>query len=282
MEMDNLILTAIGAAVSAGKAVMEVYDTDFTVVEKSDKSPLTLADQRSHDIIADRLKNTAIPILSEEGKSIPPETRQQWDTLWIVDPLDGTKEFIKKNDEFTVNIALVTQGTPVMGVIFIPAQNVLYFASQALGAHRLSDAQILSQFSQAAETSAESPSISQVVSSSRRLPLAEPTTDPYSIVGSRSHATPELEAFVDEKRAHYNSVEFISAGSSLKFCLVAEGKAAIYPRLGPTMEWDTAAGQAIAVSSGARVYVHETGKALVYNRSELLNPYFIVERPIKG
>jgi 3'(2'), 5'-bisphosphate nucleotidase len=278
--MDDLILTAIGAAISAGKAIMAVYDTDFTVEKKSDKSPLTLADQRSHDIIAQRLEPTDIPILSEEGKSIPAQTRRQWDTLWIVDPLDGTKEFIKKNDEFTVNIALVTQGTPVMGVIFIPAQNVLYIASQTLGAHRLSDARMLSQLSHEPESNADSITLAQVISSSQRLPLFEPTTDPYCVVGSRSHATPELEAFVDEKRAQYPSVDFLSAGSSLKFCLVAEGKAAIYPRLGPTMEWDTAAGQAIAVASGARVYVQETGQPLTYNRTELLNPYFIVERPV--
>ena len=277
MDLHSLLLTAIHAAVDAGQAILEIYQTDFTVEHKSDDSPLTLADKKSHQAIVAHLEKTRIPILSEEGKSIPYERRGQWEMLWIVDPLDGTKEFIKRNDEFTVNIALIQGGVPVMGVIFIPVKHTVFFAEKALGAYKLSDADTINQLYQGIEKTGETLSIEALTEKSRRLPLAAPLHRPYTIVGSRSHSTPELEAFVEAKRSEFSEVDFVSAGSSLKFCLVAEGKADIYPRLGPTMEWDTAAGQAIAVFAGAAVTRHDTGSPLTYNRQNLLNPYFIVE-----
>jgi 3'(2'), 5'-bisphosphate nucleotidase len=274
LNMEKIGIPALQAAVLAGDAIMEVYRTDFGVDYKSDRSPLTLADQRAHDIITKCLLPLEIPILSEEGKNIPYAERKNWDTLWIVDPLDGTKEFVKKNDEFTVNIALVHDQTPVFGVIYVPVKNMLYFGRMTEGAYLLDNRKLLERLS---GSTADLPALEEVTAAGRRLPVSKPGQSPYVIVGSRSHLTPEVEAFVDVKKQHYDQVEFISAGSSLKFCLVAEGKAAIYPRLGPTMEWDTAAGQAIAAASGAHVYCHDTGKPLLYNRPDLLNPWFVVE-----
>ena len=277
MIADIYVTTALRAAVLAGRAIMDVYHTDFTVEQKSDDSPLTLADRLAHNLITEHLLPLGIPILSEEGKSIPHSERGTWDTLWIVDPLDGTKEFVKRNDEFTVNIALVRNQVPELGVIFVPVKKTLYFGWSNRGAYLLENTQLLSRLSDSEETADTTPDIDEIVTKSRRLPISRPGNAPYVIVGSRSHATPELEAFVEEQKTHFEQVEFVSAGSSLKFCLVAEGKAAIYPRLGPTMEWDTAAGHAIAVSSGAKIYRHDTGGPLLYNREDLLNPWFVVE-----
>lgn len=278
MDMKSLLLTSLYAAVDAGRAIMDIYQTDFTVEHKSDDSPLTLADKQAHNTIVKYLKDTHIPILSEEGKSISYAERSGWETLWVVDPLDGTKEFIKRNGEFTVNIALVQNKKPVMGIIFIPVKNTLFFAEKSIGSYKLEDTVVIDQLSKGANASESTIPLDAIIEKSQGLPLSAPSHSPYIIVGSRSHATPELEAFVEEKRTHYDQVEFISAGSSLKFCLVAEGRAAIYPRLAPTMEWDTAAGQAVAVCAGATVYRHDTGAPLDYNRNDLLNPYFIVER----
>jgi 3'(2'), 5'-bisphosphate nucleotidase len=272
---DQLAVTALGASILAGRAIMEVYHTDFTVEHKKDDSPLTLADKRAHDIITRELTPLGIPILSEEGKDIPYAERKAWKTLWIVDPLDGTKEFIKKNDEFTVNIALVQNQAPILGVIYVPVKNRLYFGSSNTGTHLLENMQMMEHL--AAESAGDRPPLAEVISCSRQLPVQAPGSSPYIIVGSRSHLTPEVETFVAEKKKQYEQVEFVSAGSSLKFCLVAEGNAAIYPRLGPTMEWDTAAGQAIAAFSGAKTYRHDTGAPLLYNRPDLLNPWFVVE-----
>ena len=274
---DNLVTTALRAAILAGQAIMDVYRTDFTVEHKSDNSPLTLADRQAHNLITEQLLPLEIPILSEEGKSIPYAERNKWRTLWIVDPLDGTKEFVKRNDEFTVNIALVRNQVPELGVIFVPVKNSLYFGCSNRGAYLLEDIRLLSRLSDPGRASDTSPDLGEIISKSRRLPITCPGNAPYVIVGSRSHATPELEAFVEEQKTKFERVEFVSAGSSLKFCLVAEGRAAIYPRLGPTMEWDTAAGHAIAVSSGAKIYRQDTGAPLLYNREDLLNPWFVVE-----
>ncbi len=274
---NQMTITALRAAVLAGGAILDVYHTDFAVEHKQDNSPLTLADRRAHDIIAKELAPLGIHILSEEGKNIPYDERKNWETLWIVDPLDGTKEFVKKNDEFTVNIALVHNQSPIFGVIYVPVKNMLYFGSATAGAHLLEDKEMLGRLAAPSVAPDSLPPLDEVLSRSRRLPIATPGQDPYVIVGSRSHLTPEVEAFVEEKKKHFRHVEFISAGSSLKFCLVAEGKAAIYPRLGPTMEWDTAAGQAIATFSGAKIFRHDTGAPLLYNRPDLLNPWFVVE-----
>lgn len=275
MKPTRHLIGAIDAAVKAGEAIMEVYQSDFAVEAKEDRSPLTLADKRAHDIIKADLAELGIPFISEEGKSIPYETRKGWPTLWIVDPLDGTKEFIKRNGEFTVNIALIDGQRPVMGVVYAPVLQWLFFASTQIGAYKLTDVQP-GTFGPEENGKAED-RLLQLIQGSAKLPV-EQSRQIYTIVGSRSHGTPELEAFVEAKRKEKGDVKFIAAGSSLKICLVAEGAADIYPRLGPTMEWDTAAGQAVAVCAGAKFYIYEKNRALRYNKESLLNPWFVVER----
>ena len=250
----------------AASAIMDVYSrADFNVDMKSDDSPLTDADRKAHQIIVKALKTTPVPILSEEGRNIPYHERKGWERLWIVDPLDGTKEFIKRNGEFTVNIALVRGGSPVFGVIYVPVLKNLYFGGRNLGSYGCT-----------LEMKDLPENLDELIKACERLPLPVSRSS-YVIMGSRSHAGPELEAFVEQKRKEEKEVEFISAGSSLKICRVAEGAADIYPRLGPTMEWDTAAGQGIAEGAGRNVTVWETGEPLMYNREDLLNPWFVVQ-----
>ena len=268
--------TAITSAVAAGKAILEVYNSaDMGVEKKADNSPLTLADRCSNDIIMADIAGFGIPILSEEGRNIPFAERKQWPRMWIVDPLDGTKEFIKRNGEFTVNIALAEEGSPTMGVIYVPVSDTLYFADLELGAYKIDDCQ---KIGVGEKKSGEMDNLESLVKKAVRMPLQKDEDRPFTIMGSRSHATPELEAYVETMRHQYGEVAFISSGSSLKICLVAEGRADIYPRLGPTMEWDTAAGQAIAEASGAQGVRHDDGSALAYNKENLLNPWFIVKR----
>jgi 3'(2'), 5'-bisphosphate nucleotidase len=268
---------AIISAVKAGKAILEVYDSaDMGVEKKADNSPLTLADRRAHTIIKTDIGSFGIPVLSEEGRDIPFAERKKWPRMWIVDPLDGTKEFIKRNGEFTVNIALAEGGVPTMGVIYVPVTDTLYFADRELGAFKIDACKKLGV---GEKKSAALDILESLVGKAVRMPLQQEKGRPFTIMGSRSHATPELDAYVETMRQKYGRVEFISSGSSLKICLVAEGRADIYPRLGPTMEWDTAAGQAIAVASGAQVVRHDDGNALAYNKENLLNPWFIVKRP---
>ena len=279
------ILTSIHAAIEAGNAILQVYhSSDFKVEQKDDKSPLTLADRRAHEVIVKHLSQFDIPVLSEEGKDILYDERKNWDTFWLVDPLDGTKEFIKKNGEFTVNIAMISNHKPVAGVVFVPDKNILYFASSEIGSYRVDIGQIgdwlNSKFGNQSRSENWSDSeidatLSELISRSAKLPVSDSTNQPYTIAGSRSHSTPELEAFVEEKRKQYGEVEFISAGSSLKLCLVAEGRADIYPRTGPTMEWDTGAGQAIVENVGGKVLQYETEQPLRYNKENLLNPWFV-------
>lgn len=272
---EKLLFKAIQAAVLAGRQILDVYHSEFEVDFKADNSPLTLADMRAHQAIVHCLEAaTDIPILSEEGREIPYDLRKQWERLWVVDPLDGTKEFIKRNDEFTVNIALVEKGRPILGVIFVPVPGSLYFAGGTVGAFKLSDSACIEN---------NGATLLSILERSQKLPLeiARPSGG-ITIVGSRSHSTPELEAYVETKRREYDAVQFVSAGSSLKFCLVAEGKAQLYPRFGPTMEWDTAAGQAIAEIAGASVLRWDTESPLEYNKENLVNPNFIVYRKKTG
>lgn len=278
MERDDLLVTAARASIVAGLATLDVYRSEIEVEYKEDRSPLTLADRRSHDIIVGRLNATGIPILSEEGKDIPHAQRSHWRRLWIVDPLDGTKEFVKRLGEFTINIALVEDGRPTLGAIFVPVKNVLYFGRVEDGSFRLDDSAAIATL--AAEPGpGDAPAVLQRLRAhSQKLPVDVEAHTPYIIVGSRSHATPELHAYVDRKRSELGDVSFVSAGSSLKYCLVAEGRADVYPRLGPTMEWDTAAGQVIAEAAGARVARHDTGEPLLYNKEDLLNPWHVVTR----
>ena len=267
MEQQD-ILKAIDAALLAGEKILAIYNdpaSDFQVERKADNSPLTIADRAAHKAISQILAETPYPVLSEEGKSIPYVERKDWQELWIVDPLDGTKEFIKRNGEFTVNIAFVQDFIPRIGVIYLPVKHVLYFALEGLGTYKLADV-----------TSRGDASLEELIAKAIRLPI-ETEHDKYVIVASRSHSTPETEKFVEEARVVHPNVELVSSGSSIKICLVAEGVADVYPRFAPTMEWDTAAGHAIARAAGMEVYRAGMDMPLSYNKEDLLNPWFIVE-----
>ena len=256
------------AAIQAGKSIMAVYqdNAEIEVITKDDNSPLTLADQASNQVINNYLRETEFPIISEENKQIPYEERRDWETCWIVDPLDGTKEFIKHNGEFTVNIALCRKGIPIFGVIYVPVTRELYYGDQAAG--------------QAFKTVVGEDHIPRgaLFAPEDRITPAGKPVNKISVVGSRSHMNPETEAYIDQMKDTYQEIEIVSKGSSLKFCMVAEGRAHVYPRFAPTMEWDTAAGSAIAEASGLRVINRETGGPLLYNKENLLNPYFLVGR----
>jgi 3'(2'), 5'-bisphosphate nucleotidase len=266
LNMRDLLNVSVVAAVEAGKKILEVYEQDFEVETKTDNSPLTIADKQSHEVIKKALASTGFPLLSEEGKELDYKDRNSWETFWLVDPLDGTKEFIKKNGEFTVNIALVKKGMPILGVVYVPVTGVLYYAAEGMGSFCTT---ISKHFSAVA--------LNDVFENATALPSAQKPAI-YTVVASRSHNTAETDAFIDEKRKEHGEVNLISSGSSLKLCLVAEGKAQVYPRLAPTMEWDTAAGHAVAKFAGCAVYNYETKKEVVYNKEKLLNPWFVVER----
>jgi len=261
--MNELLRLAIEASRAAGTDIMQIYNDpaqDFGIERKADNSPLTLADKAAHKRIMSFLAQSGIPVLSEEGAHEDYASRSAWETFWLVDPLDGTKEFIKKNGEFTVNIALIRQGIPVLGVVYLPAQDVLYYGTSEGGAFR------------------------QKGGAEERLPLPSARHDGFVIVASRSHLSPETQAYMDEAEKIHDKVITISSGSSIKICLVAEGTADAYPRFAPTMEWDTAAGDAVARSAGRQVVQAGTydnlpyadGQPLIYNKEDLHNPWFLV------
>lgn len=259
----TLLETAIKASLEAGKRIMEIYDNeDFEVDFKGDSSPLTKADLASHEIIMAYLKETEIPILSEEGKGIPYDERKNWEQLWIVDPIDGTKEFIKKNGEFTVNIALVENQIPLLGVIYVPALKELYFANKENGSFKVRN---FDEFSD----------LERLKKDAVKLPMKN-QKQIFTVVASKSHLSPETEDYIRELEKKHGKVNSISKGSSLKLCMVAEGQADCYPRFAPTMEWDTAAGQAICKYAGKTVLDYNTKKEMLYNRENLLNNWFLV------
>ena len=262
MNFKNLLKTAINASVKGGHAIMEVYASDFAVEHKDDKSPLTLADKNCNEIIENILINTNIPILSEEGAKTTYEKRKDWEYSWLVDPLDGTKEFVKRNGEFTVNIALIHNGNPIMGVIYVPVKEELYFAMEGLGSYKVSVNSVIEN-------------LETLIASSDILPINHKRAN-YVIVGSRSHMSAETEAFFEQKKKEHGNVEVMAVGSSLKLCMVAEGKADAYPRYAPTMEWDTGAGHAIAKYAGFSVKQYNSSEDVVYNKENLLNPWFLV------
>ena len=260
MVPDIQITTLQDIAIAAGKKILEIYhDSDFSQVVdfKDDQSPLTLADKASHEVIMAGLNQhfPQIPIISEEGKNIAYEERKEWNPFWLVDPLDGTKEFIKRNGQFTVNIALIHQGHPVIGVIYTPVTEELYYATQEGYAGEVK----VGAYKQ--EGSGEAYPITTRKTSESRV-----------AVRSSSHASEEEEAVL----SRYDVQESISRGSSLKFCMVAEGKADIYYRHGPTMEWDTAAGQAIVEGAGGKVFRGTGPQPFTYNKESLLNSSFLV------
>ncbi len=264
--MNKHLQIAIQASLEAGKEIMKIYDTAFNVEYKDDKSPLTEADKRANDIINSYLIPTQIPIISEENKQINYNVRKNWKTCWIVDPVDGTKEFIKRNGEFTVNIALVTNGKPVLGVIYVPAKKVLYFADVNL------------KKAYKTELDIHETTIKEVLAKSKSLNPKAGSSNPVQVIASRSHISQETLNFIEELKQSGKNVEIVSKGSSLKFCLVAEGNADVYPRYAPTMEWDTAAGQSICNAVGINVISKQTNKPLLYNKENLLNPWFLVTK----
>lgn len=268
-DLDHLLLLAIQSSFIAGKAIMKVYGEDRLIVRlKKDFSPLTIADQAAHDVLMKLLEKTQIPVISEEGIQLDYSVRRNWEMLWLVDPLDGTKEFLKRNGEFTVNIALVKNNLPLIGVVYAPATGNLYYSVPNLGAFLLSTSVFKSDIPL---------DLPQLIQLSERLPFRKNKIH-FTLVASRSHKNFETQKYIQKMRKEHSRVEIISKGSSLKFCLVAEGNADIYPRFGPTMEWDTAAGQAIAAQSGCSVTRYDTGDILTYNKNELRNPWFIVKR----
>ena len=254
LDYIKLSNTVIGIAKEAGKGILNIYNgVDLGITYKDDNSPLTLADKASNDIIEKGLKKLTptIPILSEEGKNIDYSNRQQWNIFWLVDPLDGTKEFIKKNGEFTVNIALISDGEPILGVVYAPVLDIAWYGDLKEGSYKFENNQ---------------PPI-------KIKPIRPDKEDIVKVVASRSHTdNPKLKKFLKDYPKH----ELIKMGSSIKICLVADGTAHIYPRLGPTMEWDTAAAHAVVKYAGGNIYDLNNMNELVYNKSNLLNPEFLV------
>ncbi|HWU35539.1 MAG TPA: 3'(2'),5'-bisphosphate nucleotidase CysQ [Methylovorus sp.] len=253
MALHALLPEVIRIAKEAGKAIMKVYEGEIAVTRKADASPVTAADLAAHEVIENGLQALPwqLPVLSEESVLAPYFIRQQWQHYWLVDPLDGTREFIKRNGEFTVNIALIHEGISILGVVFAPVSGDLYYATQGEGAFH------------------------QAHDGAPRQIHARPLALPHiTIAGSRSHSQARMQHFMAELSRNYSPPEVISMGSSLKICLVAEGRADVYPRLGLTSEWDTAAGQCVLEQAGGQL-VDMAGKPLVYNSKEsLLNPEF--------
>jgi len=276
VELNTFIHEAAEAiadlCIQAGKNVLEIYNSPFSYSQKEDKSPITEADKISHSVICRGLSNItqsylgySLPILSEEGSSIPFKERSSWDFYWLIDPLDGTKEFIKKNGEFTINIALIKKNTPFAGFIYAPVLDELFYGIPDLGAFKISGCLNKSPLSL----------------KNHAIPISPPHKEESSsatirIISSKSHLNDATRDFIDGLKNCFTFVDIISAGSSLKFCRVAEGKADIYPRLGPTMEWDTAAGHCICTIAGCRVVDLLTGEEPVYNKKDLHNGEFAV------
>ncbi|QBA63868.1 3'(2'),5'-bisphosphate nucleotidase CysQ [Muriicola soli] len=265
MEKNDFLSLMSAAAISAGDVILSVYDKVGLITQyKKDQSPLTEADLASNKVINEYLVKTPYPIISEENKQIDFNSRKSWETCWMVDPLDGTKEFIKRNGEFTVNIALIQDGRPILGVIYVPVTRELYYADVAQ--KKAYKSLIGNDHSMPEELFLEKD----------RIYPSNKTSTKIGVVGSRSHMNQDTLDFIADLEKENKEVEIVSKGSSLKFCLVAEGKADVYPRFAPTMEWDTAAGHAICSAVGLKVTDQHTKKELRYNKENLLNPYFLV------
>jgi 3'(2'), 5'-bisphosphate nucleotidase len=278
----DFLCKAVNASLRAGDAILEVYDSGFEVDYKADRSPVTEADRRSHAVLLDCLRGVEgrcgpadIPVLSEEGSSVPYRERSSWPIYWLIDPLDGTKEFIKRRGEFTVNVALIQENRPILGVVYLPAKSALYFAASGLGAYFTGSTPLKSLKEMCAAGAPEDP-LAGPVRGAVRLPTvpAEEQTRALRLVHSSSHHSPEEEAFLVRLRAELGEITAVPAGSSLKFCLVAQGDADVYPRFGPTMEWDTGAGQCIVEQAGGEVRLIGGGR-LMYNKEDLRNGPFI-------
>lgn len=268
------LFSAIRAAIEAGAEIMTIYtdpNADFQIEKKADNSPVTIADKKANALISGVLtRETPYPLLTEEGVHASYESRKSWKSMWIVDPLDGTKEFIKRNGEFTVNIAYVENGVPEAGVIYIPVRQELYFADMTLGAFRRRHILSIEDVKDNLEV---------LIASSEKLPVAyELRHKGYIVVASRSFLNDETKRFIAVLEKTREDVTTLSRGSSLKICAVAEGSADEYPRFAPTMEWDTAAGHAIVRAAGGNIYHIDGITPLTYNKEDLHNPYFVVKR----
>jgi 3'(2'), 5'-bisphosphate nucleotidase len=257
---------AILAAIEGGNEIMKIYSGNFEVEYKEDQSPLTQADKNANELINDHLASSGIPVISEESKELPFAVRRHWQSCWIVDPLDGTKEFVKRNGEFTVNIALVEQGKPKLGVIYVPVEKILYYGQVEEGKSFKAVVDFIN------------PSLEEIINTASEIRPSKTAKGKIRVVGSRSHMNEETLDFVEGLKREFDSIEIVSKGSSLKFCLVAEGNADIYPRFAPTYEWDTAAGQAICEAVGLQVLSVSSNKPLLYNRENLMNPGFILRK----
>ncbi len=257
-----MIDCAIRASLQAGAQIREIYRlSDFSIQYKTDSTPVTVADRQADRIVTEILGETKLPVLSEEGKDIPYNVRRNWCEYWLVDPLDGTKEFIKRNDEFTVNIALLRNNIPGLGVIYAPVTGELYVGDRQQGAWKLLAPRADVTFY-------------ELKKSAQKLPLI---TNPegYVVVVSRSHTNEQTLQYIQEKKIAYPELTVISKGSSLKICMIAEGTARVYPKFGKTMEWDSAAGHAILAAVGKRIVLHDLKTELIYNKEDLTNPDFI-------
>lgn len=257
-KITELTLLALKAALIAGDKILDIYEETISVDYKSDGSPLTQADRASHDVIIRELLHTAMPVLSEEGKEIPFDERKKWEYYWLVDPLDGTKEFIKRNGEFTVNIALMHNNQPVAGVIFQPVTGVAYAGIVGEGLYRF--------------LRNDKPEFTK----EKKIEIAQEINDSLvRVIASRSHKSVETEEFILKLKDSKKNIELLNAGSSLKLCMIADGRADVYPRFAPTMEWDTAAGHALLKSVGKNIYLHPAGTEMKYNKPVLINDWFI-------
>lgn len=259
ISIHELTEIAIKAAIKAGKEILDVYyNFDFGVEYKSDNSPITIADKRAHHVIVEYLSPAKIPILSEEGKLINYTERKNWEIFWLVDPLDGTKEFIKRNDEFTVNVALIDGDSPIAGVVYVPVTKELYWGNCS------------GSYIAIVDTENES------LINMKRLPLII-SKENFIVAGSKSHMNSETAAYIQSLDTKGKSVKIISKGSSQKICMVAAGEADVYPRLAPTMEWDTAAAHAVVKFAGKNIFQFKNKEPLIYNKENLLNPWFVVK-----
>jgi len=254
LALDKVLEDLIDISRKAGNEILDVYKASFEITLKEDLSPLTDADRRANAVITSMLESLypEIPILSEEGKKINYEDRSDWNLFWLVDPLDGTKEFVKRNGEFTVNIALIKDGLPIAGIVYAPTKETYWYGAEGLGSYKMSE---------------NFPPI--------RISVENNIDSPIRIVSSRSHPSPKLELYL----SRFDDYEMVNMGSSLKICLVADSSAHIYPRLGPTMEWDSGAGHAVLKFAGGELIDRETGKELIYNKEILKNPDFICYGP---
>jgi len=274
LSLESLLFIALRAAAKAFPEILSVYNGPFSVDSKDDLSPITEADRRSNAIITDELsRHSPYGIISEEGGSTPFADRRSWERFWLVDPLDGTKEFVKRNGEFTINIAFVEGRTPVLGIVYAPVLDLLYFAGDDIGSYKLEGFSDL-----AAELPADL--VGRATKLTPKEPLVldeEKRRKKITVIGSRSHSCQDFDDYVQELEQRYaEQIEITRIGSALKPCYVAEGRADIYPRFGPTMEWDTAASHAVVRGVGKRMTDYDSGAELIYNKEVLVNPSFLV------